>query len=71
MVWIPAVHRLGLLASVVLVGLGTCGSAGAYGWPVKPFARMHAIRGGFDDPGPPPQPRQRRRVRAFGDQDAG
>ena len=50
MVWIPPVHRLGLLASVVLVGLGTCGSAGAYGWPVKPFAKMHAIRGAFDDP---------------------
>jgi murein DD-endopeptidase MepM/ murein hydrolase activator NlpD len=49
-VWIPAVHRLGLLASVVLIGLGTCGAAGAYGWPVKPFARTHAIRGAFDDP---------------------
>jgi murein DD-endopeptidase MepM/ murein hydrolase activator NlpD len=48
--WIPPVHRLGVLASVVLIGVGTCGPAGAYGWPVKPFAKMHAIRGAFDDP---------------------
>jgi hypothetical protein len=50
LVWIPAVHRLGFLVSVVLIGLGTCGPAGAYRWPVKPFGKMHAIRGAFDDP---------------------
>lgn len=44
-------HRLGLLASVVLIGAGgTCGGAAAYGWPVKPFGKMHAIRGAFNDP---------------------
>ena len=50
MVWIPPVQRLAVLASVVLVGLALCGSAGAYGWPVKPFGTMHALRGAFDDP---------------------
>src|SRR5438270_676813 len=25
-------------------------AAYAYGWPVKPFDRQHAIRGSFDDP---------------------
>ena len=50
MVWIPPVQRLAVLASVVLVGLALCGSAGAYGWPVKPFGKMHALRGAFDDP---------------------
>jgi murein DD-endopeptidase MepM/ murein hydrolase activator NlpD len=44
------VQRFGLLASVVLVGLGMGGPAGAYSWPVKPFGKMHAIRGAFDDP---------------------
>src|SRR5262249_37071845 len=26
------------------------GCAGDYGWPVKPFHRVHPIRGGFGDP---------------------
>ena len=43
-------QRLGLLASVVLIGLGTVGPARAYGWPVKPFDKPHALRGAFDDP---------------------
>ena len=43
-------QRFGVVASVVIVGLGICRPAGAYGWPVKPFGKMHAIRGAFDDP---------------------
>ena len=39
----------GLLV-VVLAGLIAPSVAQAYGWPVKPFNRMHAIRGTFDDP---------------------
>jgi murein DD-endopeptidase MepM/ murein hydrolase activator NlpD len=35
---------------VVILGLAAPGVAHAYGWPVKPFDRMHAVRGGFDDP---------------------
>jgi len=35
---------------VAMLGLALPGTAHAYGWPVKPFNRMHAIRGGFDDP---------------------
>jgi hypothetical protein len=35
---------------VAVLGLVVPGVAQAYGWPVKPFNRMHAIRGGFDDP---------------------
>lgn len=38
-------------ALVVLVAALVAPSlAHAYGWPVKPFYRMHPIRGGFDDP---------------------
>jgi hypothetical protein len=33
-----------------VLGLMLPGVAHAYGWPVKPFNRMHAIRGTFDDP---------------------
>jgi len=39
----------GLLV-VVLAGLVAPSVAQAYGWPLKPFNRMHAIRGTFDDP---------------------
>jgi hypothetical protein len=35
---------------IALLALVTPSVAGAYGWPVKPFNRMHAIRGTFDDP---------------------
>ena len=38
-------------ALVVLVAASlACGSAHAYSWPVKPFDKMHAVRGAFDDP---------------------
>src|SRR5205823_13838214 len=41
-----------------LIAIAACGvltaavpaTAAAYGWPVRPFAAAHAIRGGFDDP---------------------
>ncbi|HUZ81555.1 MAG TPA: peptidoglycan DD-metalloendopeptidase family protein [Gaiellaceae bacterium] len=36
--------------AVVVIGLIVPGAAHAYGWPLKPFDRMHAIRGGFNDP---------------------
>jgi murein DD-endopeptidase MepM/ murein hydrolase activator NlpD len=39
----------GMLAAVLLV-LTLPSVAHAYGWPVKPFDRMHPIRGTFDDP---------------------
>ncbi len=35
---------------MVATGLLFPAVAHAYGWPVKPFDRMHGIRGGFDDP---------------------
>ena len=35
---------------VAIVGLALPGAARAYSWPVKPFDRMHAIRGTFNDP---------------------
>jgi hypothetical protein len=40
----------GTFAAAVLVALVAPGMAHAYGWPVKPFDRMHPIRGTFDDP---------------------
>jgi hypothetical protein len=36
--------------AIVVLGLMAPGVAHAYGWPVKPFDRMHAIRGTLDDP---------------------
>lgn len=33
-----------------VVALALPGLARAYGWPIKPFDRQHAIRGGFGDP---------------------
>lgn len=36
--------------AAVLVALAVPSMAHAYSWPVKPFDRMHAIRGTFDDP---------------------
>lgn len=41
---------LRMAVAVAIVGLGLPGVAHAYGWPVKPFDRMHAVRGTFDDP---------------------
>ena len=35
---------------VAILGLALPGAARAYGWPVKPFDRMHPVRGTFDDP---------------------
>ena len=35
---------------VAILGLALPGAARVYGWPVKPFNEMHAIRGSFDDP---------------------
>jgi hypothetical protein len=40
--------RTALVAAFVAL-LGTP-SAHAYGWPIKPFDKAHAIRGAFDDP---------------------
>jgi len=40
--------RLALV--VAMLGLALPGAARAYGWPVKPFDRMHPVRGSFDDP---------------------
>ncbi len=42
--------RRPLLAAASLIALVLPGVAHAYGWPVKPFNRPHAIRGYFDDP---------------------
>lgn len=41
-------HRFVLLA--VVVALAAPASAGAYGWPVKPFDGQHPVRGFFGDP---------------------
>lgn len=38
------------MLAVVACALAAGGTASAYGWPVKPFKRMHPIRGAFDDP---------------------
>ena len=43
-------QRFALLASVLVAGLCVSEPASAYGWPVKPFDKAHAIRGAFDDP---------------------
>ncbi|MGH2934987.1 MAG: M23 family metallopeptidase [Gaiellaceae bacterium] len=40
--------RLALVVAVL--GLALPGAAHAYGWPIKPFDQMHAIRGSLDDP---------------------
>jgi hypothetical protein len=44
------VIRLPLLALSAAAALLLAPSALAYGWPVKPFHTMHAVRGAFDDP---------------------
>jgi hypothetical protein len=44
------VTRLLVLGAAASAALLLAGPAGAYGWPVKPFHRMHPIRGAFDDP---------------------
>jgi hypothetical protein len=38
---------VGLAAAAAL---SVAARAGAYGWPIKPFDKPHAIRGAFDDP---------------------
>ena len=38
------------MLALVACSLAASGSASAYGWPLKPFNRMHPIRGAFDDP---------------------
>ena len=41
------------LAAIVVCAIGLAvvpATAGAYGWPVKPFGVEHPIRSGFDDP---------------------
>ena len=48
------------LAPSAAHGAPVTGCTGAYGWPVKPFDRLHPIRGSFGDPrtkfaGPPTQ----------------
>jgi hypothetical protein len=35
---------------LVTLALAAPACAQAYGWPLKPFDRQHAVRGGFDDP---------------------
>jgi hypothetical protein len=43
--------RLAVSVLAVVLAFGVArGAAGSYGWPVKPFDRQHAIRGGFGDP---------------------
>ncbi len=41
---------LRVAAVVAILGLALPGAARAYGWPVKPFDQMHAVRGTFNDP---------------------
>ncbi len=38
------------MLAIVACALAASGTASAYGWPLKPFNRMHPIRGAFDDP---------------------
>jgi murein DD-endopeptidase MepM/ murein hydrolase activator NlpD len=40
--------RVALVVAIVWMALPS--AAQAYGWPIKPFNRIHAVRGGFDDP---------------------
>lgn len=42
--------RLFVLFGVVVAVLVSTGPAAAYSWPVKPFGKMHPVRGAFDDP---------------------
>jgi murein DD-endopeptidase MepM/ murein hydrolase activator NlpD len=44
------VTRLLVLSLAAAAALFVARPAFAYGWPVKPFHKMHAIRGAFDDP---------------------
>jgi murein DD-endopeptidase MepM/ murein hydrolase activator NlpD len=39
-----------LAVAVAVVALAAPATASAYGWPLKPFNRMHPIRGAFNDP---------------------
>jgi len=42
--------RAALILATAAAALWAGAPAYAYGWPVKPFHTMHALRGGFDDP---------------------
>jgi peptidase M23-like protein len=44
------VIRVVALLAAGVAALGAASTAGAYGWPIKPFDEQHAIRGAFDDP---------------------
>jgi hypothetical protein len=44
------VVRVIVVVAAGVVALSAPAYAHAYGWPVKPFDRQHAIRGAFDDP---------------------
>jgi hypothetical protein len=43
-------RRAALVAATATAALCAVPHALAYGWPIKPFGKMHAIRGAFDDP---------------------
>src|SRR5439155_4196768 len=45
-----AVVRVVAFVAAGVAALSAPAFARAYGWPVKPFDRQHAIRGAFDDP---------------------
>jgi murein DD-endopeptidase MepM/ murein hydrolase activator NlpD len=47
---LPVVERVAVLCAAGIAALLAPAFAGAYGWPIKPFDRQHAIRGAFDDP---------------------
>jgi len=44
------VVRVVAFSAAVVTALAAPAFARAYGWPIKPFNRQHAIRGAFDDP---------------------
>jgi murein DD-endopeptidase MepM/ murein hydrolase activator NlpD len=46
----PGVRRFGICAVVLVAGLWLTNAAASYPWPLKPFTRMHPLRGAFDDP---------------------
>ena len=43
-------RRTATCFAIAVGALWLTGAAAAYGWPLKPFDKMHAIRAGFDDP---------------------
>lgn len=46
----PGVRGAAACIAVAVGLLSLTGTAAAYSWPLKPFHRMHPIRGAFDDP---------------------